>query len=89
MNPTEQAHKELRNLLLNGRILVNGIPPTAVEITQMIQGEQMLFEKAMKLDAAMALAAKKHKKPEKEEVTIGKKELLKVRGKKNSAEAEK
>lgn len=48
--PVEQAHKDLRNLLLHGRILVNGIPPTAVEITQIIQGEQMMFEKAMKFE---------------------------------------
>lgn len=58
MNPTEKAHQAVRNLLLNGRILVNGIPPTAIEITEIIQGEQMLFEKATKFDAAAALAAK-------------------------------
>ena len=61
MNPTEKAHQAVRNLLLNGRILVNGIPPTAIEITEIIQGEQMLFEKAMKLDRASALAAKNAK----------------------------
>ena len=61
MNPTEKAHQAIRNLLLNDRILVNGIPPTAVEISEIIQGEQMLFEKAMKLDQASALAAKNAK----------------------------
>ncbi len=57
-NPTVQAHENLRNLLLNGRILINGLPPTAAEIGGVIQGEQMLFEKASRLDAAQALAAK-------------------------------
>lgn len=65
VNPTEKAHQEVRNLLLHGRILVNGIPPTAIEITEIIQGEQMLFEKAMKFDQASALAAKKAEKEKK------------------------
>ena len=68
MNPTEQAHNNLRNLLLNGRILLNGSPLTANEISSILQGEQMLFAKASKLDAAEALAAKKSqdvKKPNK------------------------
>ena len=59
---TQKAHQALRNLLLNGRIMLNGIPPTAIEITEIIQGEQMLFEKAAKLDEATALAAKKIEK---------------------------
>jgi len=50
MSPTEQAHQNVRNLLLNGRILVNGQPPTATEIGNIIAGEQMLFEKATQLD---------------------------------------
>lgn len=54
MNSTEQAHNNLRNLLLNGRILLNGIPLTAVESTQIIQGEQMLYEKASKFDVEKA-----------------------------------
>ncbi len=57
-NPTVQAHENLRNLLLNGRILINGFPPTAAEMGGIIQGEQMLFEKASRLDAAQELAAK-------------------------------
>ena len=60
MQPTtEQVHNNLKGLLLNGRILVNGGSLTANEIVAVIQGEQMLFEKAMKLDQATALAAKK------------------------------
>jgi len=55
--PTEQAHLQLKNLLLNGRILVNGMPLTANEISGVIQGEQMLYEKASQLDKAAALAA--------------------------------
>ncbi len=61
MNPTEQAHQNLRNLLLNGRILINGLPPTANELGSIIQGEQMLFEKATKQDKAEQLAADKKK----------------------------
>ena len=60
MNPTEQAHYNLRNILLNGRILLNGLPPTVTEVGTLIQGLQMLFEKASKLDAAEALVAKKN-----------------------------
>ncbi len=64
MNPTEQAHFNLRNILLNGRILLNGLPPTATEIGTLIQGLQMLFAKASKLDAAQALVAKQAKPKE-------------------------
>lgn len=63
---TEQVHGNLKNILLNGRILVNGLPLTANEIASVIQGEQMLFEKAMKLDQAVALAAKKQAEEEAE-----------------------
>ena len=56
---TEQAHQNLRNLLLNGRILINGLPLTFNEVGALTQCEQMLFEKATKLDAATALAAQK------------------------------
>lgn len=65
MNQTEQAHQSLRNVLLNGRILLNGIPLTANEISGLIQGEQILFEKATQLNKAQAIAAgkKEEKKP--------------------------
>ncbi len=56
---TEQAHNNLKNILLTGRILVNGLPLTANEIAATIQGEQMLYEKAMQLDKAQAIVAKK------------------------------
>lgn len=67
-NPTEQAHNNLKNVLLNGRILLNGLPLTANEISGVLQGEQMLFEKASRLDTAQALAAKQKepKNPKKE-----------------------
>ncbi|KKN48939.1 hypothetical protein LCGC14_0647980 [marine sediment metagenome] len=55
---TEQAHKDLRNLLLNGRILVNGLSLTGNELGVIIQGEQLLFAKASQLDAANELLAK-------------------------------
>ena len=58
VSPTEQAHQDLRNLLLNGRILINGMPLTGNELGMIVQGEQSLFEKASKLDAAEALAVK-------------------------------
>lgn len=55
---TAQAHNNLKNVLLNGRILINGLPLTANELSGVLQGEQLLFEKASKLDAANALAIK-------------------------------
>ncbi len=61
---TEQVHNNLKNLLLNGRIIVNGLPLTANEIAVVIQGEQLLFEKAIKFDQAAALAAKKQAEEE-------------------------
>ena len=59
MMTTEQAHSNLKNLLLNGRILVNGMPLTVNEVTVILQGEQMIFEKAMNFDKASELAAKR------------------------------
>lgn len=61
---TEQAHGNLNGLILNGRILINGLPLTANEIAALLRGEQMLFEKAMKFDQAVALAAKKQAEEE-------------------------
>jgi hypothetical protein len=58
---TEQGHKDLRNLLLNGRILINGMPLTGNELGLIVQEEQMLYEKASRLDAAQELAAQKKK----------------------------
>lgn len=67
-NPTEQAHNNLKNLLLNGRILINGLPLTANELSMTLQGEQMLFEKASKLDVEQQGAkANPEKMPEKKE----------------------
>jgi len=60
---TEQAHQNLKNVLLNGRILINGMPLTANELSGLLQGEQMLFEKASQHD--QATAAKKEKTPKK------------------------
>ncbi len=65
MNPTEQAHEDLRKILLTGRILINRLPLTGNELGIILQGEQMLFGKAMKLDAAEAFAAKQAEKPPK------------------------
>jgi hypothetical protein len=61
MNPTEQAHRSLNGLLLNGRILVNGLPLTAQELSNVLQQEQLLFEKAAQFDKAQALVAAKAK----------------------------
>lgn len=69
-NPTEAAHQDLRNILLNGRVLINGLPLTGNELGLIIQGEQKLYEKASQLDKANALATSKKdeknpkKKPE-------------------------
>lgn len=66
-NPTEVAHRDLQNILLNGRILLNGMPLTGNELGVIIQGEQMLYGKATQLDKANALVAAKkaEKNPEK------------------------
>ena len=64
MNPTEQAHNNLKNILLNGRILINGLPLTANEISGILQGEQMLFEKASQFDKNQEAA--KAEKPKKQ-----------------------
>ncbi len=61
MNPaTEQAHQNLRNILLNGRILINGLSLTGTELSNIILGEQGLYEKATLLDKAQEQAAKKN-----------------------------
>ncbi len=56
-NPTEAAHNDLRNVLLNGRILINGMPLTGNELGVIIQGEQLLYGKSTQLDKANALVA--------------------------------
>ena len=66
MNPTEQAHQNLRQVLLTGRILVNGTPMTANELSGIIQGEQMLYEKASRFDKEKE-KEKAPKEPEKKE----------------------
>ena len=66
MNPTEQVHNNLKNVLLNGRILINGLSLTANELSGILQGEQMLFEKASQFDKNQeAVKDEKPKKPEK------------------------
>jgi len=59
LSPTEQSHRDLNNILLNGRILINGMPLTGNELGAIIQGEQMLYAKASQLDKANALVASK------------------------------
>ena len=59
MNSTEQAHKNLRNVLLRGRILINGLPPTGLELDQLISQEQMLYAKASAFDKAQEVASAK------------------------------
>ena len=74
---TEQAHNNLKGLLVNGRILLNELPLTVKETSVLIQGEQMLFEKAMNFDKASELAAKREA-----EKVAAKKEADKKEGKK-------
>uniref|UniRef100_A0A6M3J8H2 Uncharacterized protein n=1 Tax=viral metagenome TaxID=1070528 RepID=A0A6M3J8H2_9ZZZZ len=57
MNPVEQAHQSLKSVLLTGRILVNGLPLTANELSMILQGEQMLYEKAIQFDKASQAVA--------------------------------
>lgn len=61
MISTVKAHENLKNILLHGRILINGLPLTANELSATFQGEQMLFEKASQFDVERAGA----KAPEK------------------------
>lgn len=70
---TEQAHQNLRNILLNGRILINGLPLTGTEMGGIVRGEQMLYEKATQLDKANQLAADKKKPPQESNVVPFKK----------------
>lgn len=58
-NPTETAHQDLKNVLLNGRILINGMPLTGNELGVIIREEQTLYEKATMLDKANQLATSK------------------------------
>ncbi len=51
---TKQAHDNLTNVLIKGRILLNEVPLTHIEATILLQGEQMLFEKAMQFDKTSA-----------------------------------
>lgn len=51
---SEQAHDNLKSLLHNGRTLLNGLPLTANEVSTLILGEQMLFDKAMRFDKTSA-----------------------------------
>lgn len=69
MNPTqteqtEQAHDSLRKILLQGRILFNGMPLTGTELGLIVQQEQMLFGKSVAYDKIVA--SEKDKKKEKE-----------------------
>lgn len=57
-NPIEAAHQNLQNVLLNGRILINGLPLTGNELGGVVRGEQMLYEKASQLDKTQQLATK-------------------------------
>ena len=68
-NPTEVAHRDLQNVLLNGRILINGLPLTGNELGVIVREEQMLFGKATQLDKTQELAAqvKEPKIPKKKE----------------------
>ena len=72
-NPTDVAHRDLQNVLLNGRVLINGLPLTGNELGSIIQGEQVLYEKASMLDKANQLAADKKKPPQEPNVVPFKK----------------
>ena len=64
-NPTNVAHADLTNILLNGRIIINGLPLTGNELGVIVRGEQMLYEKATQLDKANAAKKEEPKVPEK------------------------
>ena len=65
-NPVEAAHRDLQNVLLNGRILINGLPLTGNELGVIVRGEQILYGKATQFDKNQEAAkAEKPKDPEK------------------------
>lgn len=64
-NPTNVAHADLTNILLNGRIIINGLPLTGNELGVIVRGEQILYEKATQLDKANATKKEEPKVPEK------------------------
>ncbi len=68
-NPTDVAHRDLQNVLLNGRILINGMSLTGNELGAIVRGEQMLFGKATQLDKANALVANQKAEEESQKKT--------------------
>lgn len=65
---TEQAHNNLRNVLTNGRTVLNGLPLSTNEGVILLQCEQMLYEKAVQLDKINQRAANEMKFANKENV---------------------
>ena len=59
MDPVQQANQNLRNVLLKGRILLNGMALTGEEISNLLINVNVLFEGASKLQAAEKLLADK------------------------------
>ena len=63
-NPVEVAHRDLQKILLDGRILINGLPLTGNELGVIVRGEQLLYGKATQLDTEkLAAKAEKPKVP--------------------------
>lgn len=62
MPKVEQVHHNLRHLLLNGRILLNGNPLTCTELSELLRDEQLLFNLAMEAQESKQAAKLPEKK---------------------------
>ena len=58
----KQAHASLIHVLQQGRILLNGMPLTGVEIGQLVAGANMLYGQAEILEQDKQAAKEKAKK---------------------------
>ncbi len=56
MDPVQQASTMIGQVLINGRISVNGQPLTLKELSDLHQGLQLLTDAAMKSQQAQAAA---------------------------------
>ena len=62
MEKVNEAHQNLRHLLFNGRIILNGAPLTTNELSQLIQAEQLLYNGVIELEKSKLPAVKEAEK---------------------------
>jgi len=61
MKEVQEAHARLQRVILNGRILVNGMPLTANELSGILRDEQRLYGLAAEFITAKAEKTKPEK----------------------------